>query len=215
MDPSGFTDADRELIIRAIRRGELRVAALARGDESADTVIAEARLSEWRGNLLRWTLAHEPAAVPAEFSLAELFWLGRPGPSPEALQPWGVSSALLSGCLCLWFPPPGPWDESTGHPGDGQLATMVPDLALRMAQVLAELGLPAALVPAALVAATSDVIDEARLAGADDWPTLVHFIRSISRDRMEEYLALLTAIGPLVPVSDKPGPDIGGRPPDP
>jgi hypothetical protein len=215
MDPSDFTDADRELIVKAVQRGERRVAALADGGESADTVIAEAGLSEWRGNLLRWTLAHEPGSVPAAFSLTELFWLGRPDRSPEALRPWGVSSALLSGCLCLRFPPREPWDESTGHPSDGQLATMVPDLAVRIAQLLADLGLPAALVPAALVAATPDVMEEARLAGSDDWPTLVRFIRSISRDRAEEYLALLTAIGPLVPVSDEPGPDIGRRPPDP
>jgi hypothetical protein len=215
MDPSDFTDADRELIVRAVQRGERRVAVLADGGESVDTVIAEAGLSEWRGNLLRWTLTHEPGSVSAAFSLTELFWLGRPDRSLEALRPWGVSSALLSGCLCLRFPPRGPWDESTGHASDGQLATMVPDLTVRMAQLLAELRLPAALVPAALVAATPDVMEEARLAGSDDWPTLVRFIRSISRDRAEEYLALLTAIGPLVPVSDKLGPHTGGRPPAP
>jgi hypothetical protein len=205
MDPALFRNADRDTIVQAIERGERRVAALARGDESAESLMAEAKLSEWRANTLRWVLAHEPDAAPSEFSLAELLWLGKPDLAPEALENWGVSSAPLSGCLCLRFPPPEPWDDATGHPGDGQLATTVPDLALRMAQMLKELGLPASLVPAVLVGATADVLDEARLADGDDWPTLVRFIRSISSERARDYIALLTALGPLVPLEDEPG----------
>jgi hypothetical protein len=200
MDPAAFRNGDRDLIVQAIERGERRVAALARGEEPADALIAEARLSEWRANLLRWTLAREPDAARGAFSLAELFWLGKPDLAPDALDAWGVSSVPLSGCLCLRFPPPEPWDEATGHPGDGQLATTVPDLALRMAQMLKEFGLPSSLVPAVLVGATTDVLDEARLSDGDDWPTLVRFIRSIGSERAKDYLGMLTALGPLAPL---------------
>jgi len=200
MDPATFRNADRDAIVQAIERGERRVAAVVRGDEPAEPLLAEARLNEWRTNVLRWMLANERDAAPAEFSLAELFWLGKPDLPPERLATWGVSSVPLSGCLCLRFPPPEPWDEATGHPGDGQLATTVPDLALRMAQMLKERGLPASLVPAVLVAATADVLDEARLADSDDWPTLVRFIRSIGSERAKDYIGMLTALGPLAPL---------------
>jgi Fibronectin type III domain len=200
MDPTAFRNADRDLIVQAIERGERRVAALVRGDEPPEPVVADARLSEWRANVLRWMLAHERDAVAAEFSLTELFWLGNADLPPERLATWGVSSVPLSGCLCLRFPPPEPWDEATGHPGDGQLATTVPDLALRMAQMLEELGLPASLVPAVLVGATAEVLDEARLSDGDDWPTLVRFIRSIGSERAKDYIGMLTALGPLAPL---------------
>jgi hypothetical protein len=52
-----------------------------------------------------------------------------------------------------------------------------------------------------LTAATQDYIDEVRPIHQNDWLTMVRSGQSLTRDRVEDYVAGLTADGPLVPES--------------
>ena len=85
------------------------------------------------------------------------------------------------------------WRAATGH-----LATRGADVALRVADVLADLGMPAALAPAVVAYAMQDVIDGARPAYFDDWPAVERSAREIPHDRLVDYIAALAADGPLI-----------------
>jgi hypothetical protein len=79
------------------------------------------------------------------------------------------------------------------------MATVVPDLHLQVAILLRELQLPAAIARSVLTAAVQDFIDEARPTDANDWIGLVRATQTLSRERVEDYVAGATAYGPLVP----------------
>jgi hypothetical protein len=53
-----------------------------------------------------------------------------------------------------------------------------------------------------LGAATADLLDHAASRDVDDRRALVEFVQGLDTARVEEYLALLTSGGPLVPVGD-------------
>jgi hypothetical protein len=78
-------------------------------------------------------------------------------------------------------------------------ASAFPDLNLRLAELLAELGMPARLLGSVLASATVDLVENADSRDPDDRRALVEFVHSVGRERVEEYLALLTTGGPLVP----------------
>jgi hypothetical protein len=50
-----------------------------------------------------------------------------------------------------------------------------------------------------LSGAMQDFIDEVKPTDDADWLTLARSARSVSRDRIEDYVAVATAVGPLVP----------------
>ena len=50
-----------------------------------------------------------------------------------------------------------------------------------------------------LSAAVQDYIDEVRPSDNEDWLTLVRAAQRVPRDRTEDYVAAITADGPLVP----------------
>jgi hypothetical protein len=99
------------------------------------------------------------------------------------------------------YPVAGPWEPYSGRPASGLLALRVPDLTLRVAEVLDDLKAPAELLPAVLAMAAQDFIDEAPTMYSDDWLSLVAQARSVARERVEDYVAALTAGGPLRPHS--------------
>jgi hypothetical protein len=82
----------------------------------------------------------------------------------------------------------------------GILATGFADLNLRLAELLAELQMPAALVAPVLAPATLDLIEGAVMRDSDDTRGLVAFVQGLGASRVAQYLALLTTDGPLVPV---------------
>ena len=104
-----------------------------------------------------------------------------------------------SGCLCTRLAPPRLWRLLSGRPQLGLMAAAVPDLNLHVAMMLRELRLPAAVAKVILEAATQDFIDEVRPTDFNDWLTLVRTARTVSRERIEDYVATATAVGPLVP----------------
>lgn len=60
--------------------------------------------------------------------------------------------------------------------------------------------MPAPLLAPVLAAAVLDLVDTATTRDSDDRRGLVEFVRALRPERVEQYLALLTTDGPLVPV---------------
>jgi len=77
-------------------------------------------------------------------------------------------------------------------------------LNLRLAELLSDLHMPAVLLGPVLTAATLDFVNSATSRDPDDRRGLVEFVHSLKTDRVEQYLALLTTDGPLVPLGDSP-----------
>jgi hypothetical protein len=148
--------------------------------------------------------------MTARFSLLELFWLGSDGRMRDArLDAWGAATLPRSGCLCLEMPAPRPWEEEAGR-ASAILGTRAADVALRIAEALAELDLPASLAPSLAGYAMQDVLEHAQLSHAGDWNEFGRAARDVPVERMYDYIAALTARGPLVPLTrderDHPNP---------
>ena len=129
------------------------------------------------------------------------------GPRPSAihsLHAWGAAALPLTGCMCLQMPAARSWEEKTGRSATGLLATQAVDVSLQVADALASLQLPAALAPSILSFAAQDVLDRAQPAYPDDWNEFGHAARTLSRDHLMDYIAALTANGPLVPAATVP-----------
>lgn len=198
MNPHAMTDEGRDRVTAALARGRARVSAL-RGDASlAADVAHQAGLSEWRREALRWALRHASDETDRAFSLVELFWLGA---DASDLNAFGSAPLALTGCLCLEMPAAIPWENLAGRPSAGLLASLGVDVTLRLTEALSERKLPAALLPGVLAYAMLDVVDEADPAYFDDWAAFGRTAAAIDGVRIDDYIAALTADGPLIPAS--------------
>jgi hypothetical protein len=196
MDPLALRDADRDAIADAIARGAERVAAV-KDVSGLGRLEEELAIDGARRRMLRWTLAHEPDRFASMLSLHELLVLGG-GRVPE-LHAWGMAVVAANGCLCSRMLAPNALGLLSGRPQLGLSASTMPDLNLRIAVLLKELGLPAPLAKVVLSAAVQDFIDEARPTDDGDWLSLSRAARSVTRERVEDYVAAATATGPLMP----------------
>jgi hypothetical protein len=205
LNPFVASNSSRDEIAAALARGRARASALTADPGELDMAARAAGLSEWRRQALAWTIEHDPGAAASRFSLPELFWLGGPRPSAiQSLDAWGAAALPLTGCMCLQMPATRAWEEKTGRSATGLLATQAVDVSLQVADALASLQLPAALAPAILSFAAQDVLDRAQPAYPDDWNEFGHAARTLSRDHLMDYIAALTANGPLVPAAAVP-----------
>ena len=195
INPFDLTDEGRDAIVAAIARGRARVAAMSKDawDEAADQI----GMDGWRRRAGRWALASDAALVPSFFSLVELLWLGGP-PADLPLDRWGMAGDASDACLCTQAPVPGRQSIVEGRPHLGLLAAEVADINLRVAEALATRRLPAQLAPGVLAGAVQDYVDRVRPLHAGDWLTLVRTAQAIPDDRIDDYVAALTAGGPLV-----------------
>ena len=195
-NPFDLHNADRDAIASSIERGRAAVAAFDAGrlDLAADRLAADPP----RRRALRWSLAHEADRMPAMFTLSELLVLG--GGRLDDFGAWGMSMVALSGCICTALQIPGSLATLVGRPQLGLTSTVVADLNLHVAMMLKELQLPAALTRLVASGAMQDFIDHVRPLDDGDWLTLARNARTITRDRIEDYLAIATAVGPLVPI---------------
>jgi hypothetical protein len=200
MDPRVLTDGSRDAIADAIGRGRQRAQGIT-APRDLDSLAAQVAVDSARTRAMQWTLTHEPERLPSLFSLTELLTLG--GGDVAAFQPWGMSVVPTSGCLCARLLPPGAWPVLTGRPQLGLAAAVLPDLSFRVAIVLKDLDLPAALAPVVLAAAMQDFIDEARPTDDSDWLSLSRAARDVPRERIEDYIAAATATGPLMPEASR------------
>lgn len=112
-----------------------------------------------------------------------------------------MAALTVDGCVCTELPAPGAWTTAMGRAEGGFLPPYVADLNLHVLLTLRELHLPAALARGVLAAAMQDYIDEVKPIEADDWLTFVRAAQKVPRERIEDYVAALTADGPLVPES--------------
>jgi hypothetical protein len=199
MAPASLTDADRKVIVAAIQRGRARLEAV-RTPTDGLAIAIDTKLSPLRRTLLSWTITHDPGRVATFLSPSELLWLGLGSVSTEALRPWGAPAGWRLGCLCLQLVDRRPWESFAGRWQAPMMASAFPDLNLRLAELLTDLHMPAALLAAVLPAATQDFIDGAVSRDLDDRRALVEYVQALGEDRLEQYLALLTTDGPLVPV---------------
>ena len=188
-------------IAAAIERGRVRVRDLQNNRAEIDRIAKDAGLSEWRSEALAWAVEHERERVSSRFSLVELFWLGSPRAKAQHYDAWGASSAVLDGCLCLRMPEAEAWELRTGRSSTGYLATRGADVSLRVAEFLVQLKLPAALAPGVLAYAMQDVLDNARPAFFDDWPTFERTARNLPTERLVDHVAALAAGGALIPIT--------------
>jgi hypothetical protein len=196
-----LTDPARDTIDAAMRNGRARISA-ADSLDAADALAAAVPLSPLRRSLLEWTFLYDRGRVDAFFAPAEVFRLGLGDAAPDRdLDAWGAPARPRSGCLCLEFPRHHPRELLAGRWGNGLLMSAVPDLNLRLAELLARLQMPAALLPGVLAAATLDVTTHAPVRYPDDVRALVERARAVTLDQVEQYLALRTTDGPLVPES--------------
>jgi hypothetical protein len=203
MNPFALRDADPEAIADAIERGRARVAALPGDVAALDRVVDELSMEGWRRRAVRWMVTHESERLPLMFSATELFALG--GGHATDLDAWGMAT-LAQGCICSRLTPPGRWPTLLGRPQLGLTATGVPDLNLHVAIMLKDFHLPAALAKIVLAGAMQDFIDEVKPTDDADWLTLVRAARTVSRERIEDYIAAATAAGPLIPNGVTPDP---------
>lgn len=199
INPHALTDEGRDRIATALSRGRQRVDALMRDAAPIDRVAEDAGMSEWRREMLRWALSNARDEVAGQFNPIELFWLGAPSAAEEDRQ-WGAAALPFNGCPCLKMPRRAAWENFAGRPSAGLLATRAVDATLRVAEVFAELKVPAAAAPAALAYALQDVLDETEAAYFEDWQGFGRAAMALSRERIVDYIAALTAGGPLVPV---------------
>ena len=200
MKPLELSNAERDYIAKALRLGRARVEALASNADDADAIAETARLSEWRRYTLPFVLASDPEDVATYFSITELVWLGQsviPEDERRPLNAWGSAALPETGCYCLRFPSPEPWEEFAGRIAHGQLAARMPDLNLIVAEKLFEWQLPASLAPSILSFLVLDCVERARPIFADDWHTLSRHALTFSPERIQDYISSLAADGPL------------------
>jgi len=199
IDPRTIGDGATDAAAAALARGRERVIGLAAHPETLDAIASAAALSEWRQAGLRWLLTHDPPRVARAFTLLELFRLGGGTPAPG----WGAAAKALDGCFCLRLSPGTQWEEYSGRPSSGLLATQLADLMLRTAQALSARRLPGLLMRDVAGFAMQDAMDAARPGYFDDWLSVAFAARDLSDDRFDDYVAALTAMGPLMPVPKK------------
>jgi hypothetical protein len=211
VESTRLTDADRDTIVAALQKGRARLAG-ARTTGEVRALAEEINLGPARRSLLPWVFVHDPKRLATFLSPIELFWLGLDGqPVAARLDAWGAPAEPRLGCLCLRLLDRRPFEMLVGRWGTGMLPTGFPDLNLRLAELLAEMQMPASLLGPVLASATLDFINTASSRDPDDRRGLVEFVQALNAERLERYLALLTTDGPLVPVGDagEPAPKTG------
>ena len=138
-------------------------------------------------------------------SPSELLWLGLDNGRADALRAWGAPGGSRLGCLCLQVVDRRPWESFAGRQNAGMIASAFPDLNFRLAELLTDLHMPAALLGPVLASATLDFVNTVSSRDADDCRGLVEFVQTLRIERVELYLGLLTTDGPLVPIGETPG----------
>ncbi len=203
VESHALSDSDRDAIAAAIRAGRARAKS---AQSSADVrAIAEAvYMSPQRETLLMWTIAHDPARVNAFLSPSELFSLGAADARIADLDAWGVPAGPRIGCLCLQVVKGRSWETFAGRWNTGMVASAFPDLNFRIAELLSDMHMPAALLAPALTSATLDFVNTVTSRDQDDRRGLVEFVQALQVDKVEQYLSLLTTGGPLVPLGEIP-----------
>jgi hypothetical protein len=198
--PFDQSDADRDVLVGALAAGRQALDAVRQQPARWPEAAGAMQIHDFRRELLAWTLANEPDALPVLLSLGELVQLGQPSFGPStAPHAWGTTGRAYDGRWSLRYPVPLTLDLLAGRKGGSLTVALAPDLALSVAEAMHARRVPAALTRAVLECAARDAIDELQLQYYDDWLSLIGHMRVVE-GRLDEYLASLTAGGPLRPV---------------
>src|SRR5207245_1179933 len=169
MRPAALDDAGRDAVEDALRRGRARLAAAAADPAALQRMLARLSVRDWRRSTLSWLALRHPDQLESAFTLGEIAWLGaEDSPAPA------------------------------GRAADVRLPAPAPDLHLRVAELLSELGLPARLAPAVLTLAAQDEVDGVAPAYLEDRVAVARYARAPTRTRVEDYVSALVGHGPLV-----------------
>jgi hypothetical protein len=194
-----LAEPDREALIAAMKAGRARLGAV-RTVQDVDAIADDIRLSPMRRTLLAWTVAaNDRERVDAFLSPVELLWLGKASIG-QRFHAWGVPAEARLGCHCVRLMDRQPLEFLDGRWHSGISATGFPDLNLRVAELLADLKMPAPLLAPVLRSAMLDLVDSAMTRDSDDRRAMVDFVQALRPERVEQFLALLTTDGPLVPL---------------
>lgn len=206
MKTRDLRDTTRDAIAAGLARGTARVAAAAADAQQLEQVASMLRFDGLRRRSLHYMAVDAPARVPELFSLTELVQVGE-GPTPSELAPWGSMALPLSGCPCTHVVLPSAWPLLIGRPQLSLAAASVSDLNIRIAAALSELRLPAQLAKPVLAAAIQDFIEDAAPLDGGDWWALSRAARTLTRERIEDYVAAAASVGgALVPDEDNKEP---------
>jgi hypothetical protein len=196
LNPHGFTDQGQRDLEMAVSRALAAVNALEDG-AGARRIAGQARLSTLRTAVFEWRVASDRQRLAEFFTMTELVRIGMAGqPVPETLRDWGNYEVALTGRMTAGTLPELAVERYAGR-SRRLLASAVPDLQLALVLRLAEMELPAALVPALMASASFDVVNTAPSRHTDDWLAVVSRVREIDALAVERYLGLLTTGGPL------------------
>ena len=191
-------------LVAWLREGRALAGAHDQLESRLDTLDLEGR----RRQAIAWAGAHTPDQVVPLLLRTELVLLGRTA-NAELPAVWGTADTPRSGCLCLSFPAPPSLQRYAGRAGSGLLASRMAELKLWILELLDARHLPATLTRGVLASALQDYLDEARPLHGDDWFTLARHVDRMSADRFDDYIAALTAGGPLVPLGPSEAPANG------
>ena len=194
-------DATRDRIAEGLGRGRARIAEAVTDPATLERVIADLRLRTGAAapSLPSPRTIPRISSPPSRSAIA-CGWVE--GERPATAAAWGTARDWDDGCLCPRLARLAPLDDLAGRTADGRLAALSPDLHLRVAELMAEMKLPARLAPAILGLAVQDLMDEAEPAYLDDALAIARYARGLKRTRTEDYVAALVGRGPLLPVAE-------------
>jgi hypothetical protein len=89
----------------------------------------------------------------------------------------------------------GRWDS-------GIFASGFADVNLRYAELLADMAMPASLLAPVLAGAVLDFVNGVDSRDRDDGRSIVAFAEALRPEHLEQFLALLTTDGPLIPAAE-------------
>ena len=179
-------------VTAAIAQGRARLAVFKRELPPLEVFsdeLTKAGVSQSRQNQLRWALERaDGAAADVLVSMTDLYRLGSSANLPAG---WGQTARVIDGCWCTRSLERAPVERFRGYT-IGYVAVMSSDLPLRLAEVLAEMQVPADVLEPMLMFAVQDVLDQTAQFAADDWEPLAWPGRLTPR-RVEDYLQAMVS----------------------
>lgn len=195
-DPRRLHDTELKRVAAALSAGDDRVKHALADPERLAALGEMAAMSPWRREVLGWIATQEPARLEEQFSTTQRARLG--GLSSAEARDWG-SVSIVSGCFCQRIPPDRIPELIIGRAADGLLGGHSADLMLRVAAVLADLEMPAALAAPVLSYAMRDFLDHVQPTHMADFDAFSRQSAALNRQLVEDYLGAIAATGPLRP----------------
>ena len=200
LQPFDMTDPEMQRIADAIRRGRAQAAALSGAPDGLPAAAERAGLATGRTRRLAWRMQHERDGLEAFFSMPELWRLGRGQGEGETWGAnWGGPRLNWDGSLLRGWVPAARAQAERGRSDTPFLVAGFPDLYLRMAEVMADLKLPARMAGPLAKVVVGDFLDEVTACREDEPVAWSTFASRYPRARLESAVSALTSDGTLTP----------------